>query len=60
MPPRGGERRGGRKDTGAEHTQPEEQPAVQAVNPTAPVTQTDLAAMEKRYQDLLRDALASF
>ena len=33
---------------------------MQAANPTTPVTQTDLAAMEKRYQDLLRDALASF
>ncbi|KAA0046759.1 pol protein [Cucumis melo var. makuwa] len=35
----------------------EEQPAVQAANPTAAVTQADLAAMEKRYQYMLRDAL---
>ena len=33
---------------------------MQTANPTAFVTQADLAAMEKRYQDMLRDALAPF
>ncbi|TYK01350.1 gag protease polyprotein [Cucumis melo var. makuwa] len=53
-------RRGGREGRGAGRTQPEEQPAVQVANPTAPITQADLVAIEKRYQDMLRDALASF
>ncbi|TYK09787.1 gag-protease polyprotein [Cucumis melo var. makuwa] len=52
-------RRGGREGRGARRTQPEEQPAVQAVNPTAPVTQADFAAMEKRYREMLRDALGT-
>ncbi|KAA0067513.1 hypothetical protein E5676_scaffold530G00290 [Cucumis melo var. makuwa] len=39
---------------------PEEQPAAQAANPTVAVTQADLAAMEKRYKDVLRDALTPF
>ncbi|KAA0032556.1 histone H2B.3-like [Cucumis melo var. makuwa] len=30
------------------------------VNPTAAVTQADLATMEKRYQDMLRNPLAPF
>ena len=33
---------------------------MQAANPNAPVTQTDLAAMEQRYQDMLQAALAPF
>ena len=33
---------------------------MQAGNPTTPVTQVDLVAMEQRYQDMLRDALALF
>ncbi|KAA0032217.1 histone H2B.3-like [Cucumis melo var. makuwa] len=41
-------------------TQPEKQPAVQAADPNAPVTQTDLAAMEQRYHDMLQAALAPF
>ncbi|TYK23791.1 histone H2B.3-like [Cucumis melo var. makuwa] len=60
MPSRRGARRGGKGDRGVGRTQLEEQPAVQAANPTATVTQADLAAMEKRYQDMLRDALAPF
>ncbi|KAA0032174.1 gag protease polyprotein [Cucumis melo var. makuwa] len=61
MPPRKGARqRGGRGGRGAGRTQPEEQPAVQAANPTTFVTQADLVAMEKRYQDMLRDALTPF
>ncbi|KAA0040401.1 gag-protease polyprotein [Cucumis melo var. makuwa] len=36
----------------------EERPIVQVANPTETVTQADLATMEKRYQDMLRDALA--
>ncbi|KAA0057694.1 histone H2B.3-like [Cucumis melo var. makuwa] len=56
MPPH----RGGKGGKGAGRTQPEEQPAIQAANPTAAVTQADLAAMEKRNQDMLRDALAPF
>ncbi|TYK31079.1 uncharacterized protein E5676_scaffold455G003540 [Cucumis melo var. makuwa] len=61
MPPRRGARReGGRGGRGAGHTQPEEQLAAQAANPTAFVTQADLAAMEKRYRDMLRDALTPF
>ncbi|KAA0045476.1 histone H2B.3-like [Cucumis melo var. makuwa] len=60
MLPRRGARRGGSGGRGAGRTQPEEQPAVQMANPTAPVTQADLPAMEKRYQDMLRDALAPF
>ncbi|TYK04856.1 ty3-gypsy retrotransposon protein [Cucumis melo var. makuwa] len=41
-------RRGGRRDRGAGHTQPEKQPAVQTANPTIPVTQADLASMEHK------------
>ncbi|TYK13651.1 gag-protease polyprotein [Cucumis melo var. makuwa] len=33
---------------------------MQAANPTAPVTQADLAAMEQQYQDILQVALAPF
>ncbi|TYK09584.1 hypothetical protein E5676_scaffold458G00100 [Cucumis melo var. makuwa] len=44
---RGARRGGGRRGRGAGRIQPEEQPAVQAANPTALVTQTDLAAMEQ-------------
>ncbi|TYK01323.1 uncharacterized protein E5676_scaffold171G00030 [Cucumis melo var. makuwa] len=50
--------RGGRRGRGAGRTQPEEQPAVQAANSVATITQVDLAAMENRYHDMLRDALA--
>ncbi|TYK27807.1 histone H2B.3-like [Cucumis melo var. makuwa] len=53
-------RRGGRRGKRAGRTQPEEQLAVQAANPIAAITQADLAAMDKRYQDILRDALAPF
>ncbi|KAA0040397.1 hypothetical protein E6C27_scaffold35G00100 [Cucumis melo var. makuwa] len=53
-----GARRGGRRGRGAGRTQPEEKPVVPAANSIATVTQTDLAATEKRYQDILRDALA--
>ncbi|KAA0059509.1 pol protein [Cucumis melo var. makuwa] len=61
MPPRRCARRGsGRGGRGAGRIQPKEQPAVQAANPTAPVTQVDLAAMEQRYQDMLQAALAPF
>ncbi|KAA0040303.1 uncharacterized protein E6C27_scaffold460G00030 [Cucumis melo var. makuwa] len=61
MPPRRGVRQGGgRRGREAGRTQPKEQPVVQAANPTAFVTQADLAVMEKRYQDMLRDALAPF
>ncbi|TYK14933.1 uncharacterized protein E5676_scaffold1623G00300 [Cucumis melo var. makuwa] len=51
-------RRGGRRGRGAGHTQPEEQSVVLTTNPTAAITQENLAAMEKRYQDMLRDAFA--
>ena len=60
MSPRKGARRGGRGGRGAGRTQPEEQPTVQAANPTTVVTQVDLVAMEKRYRDMLRDALVPF
>ncbi|TYK11732.1 histone H2B.3-like [Cucumis melo var. makuwa] len=61
MPLRRGARRGGgRTGRGAGRIQPEEQPAVQAANPIAPVTQADPAAMEQRYQDMLQAALAPF
>ncbi|KAA0061126.1 gag protease polyprotein [Cucumis melo var. makuwa] len=61
MPPRRGARRGGgRGGREAGHGQPEEQPAVPAVDPNAPITQADLAAMEQRYQDMLQAALAPF
>ncbi|TYK23829.1 gag protease polyprotein [Cucumis melo var. makuwa] len=61
MPPRRGARQGGgRGGRGADRGQPEEQPAVPAVDPNAPVTQADLAAMEQRYQDMLQAALAPF
>ncbi|KAA0025763.1 uncharacterized protein E5676_scaffold447G001020 [Cucumis melo var. makuwa] len=57
---RRGARTGGSGGRGAGRTQYEKQPVVQAANPTATVTQADLGAMEKRYQDMLRDALAPF
>ncbi|TYK09566.1 ty3-gypsy retrotransposon protein [Cucumis melo var. makuwa] len=61
MPPRRGARRGGgRGGRGAGRGQPEEQSAVPAVDPNAPVTQADLAAMEQRYQNMLQAALAPF
>ncbi|TYK27235.1 gag protease polyprotein [Cucumis melo var. makuwa] len=61
MPPRrDAPRGGGRGGRGAGRGQLEEQPAVQAANPDAPVTQADLAAMEQRYQDMLQAALAPF
>ena len=60
MSSRRGARKGGRRGKGAGRTQPEEQPTVKMANPTAPVTQADLATMEQRYQDMLRDALAPF
>ena len=60
MPPHRGAYRGGRGGRGAGCTQPEEQPAMQTANPTAPVTQADLTAMEQRYKDMLRDGLAPF
>ncbi|KAA0042183.1 retrotransposon protein, putative, Ty3-gypsy subclass [Cucumis melo var. makuwa] len=60
MSPRRGVRRGGGGDRGVGHTQPEKHLVVQTTNPIAPVTQADLAAMEQRYQDMLRDALAPF
>ncbi|KAA0054948.1 putative transposase [Cucumis melo var. makuwa] len=61
MPPhRGAHRGGGRGGREAGRIQPEEQPIVQAANPTAPVTQADLAVMEQRHQDMLRAALALF
>ncbi|KAA0057116.1 NBS-LRR type resistance protein [Cucumis melo var. makuwa] len=61
MPPRRGARRGGgRGGRGAGHGQLEEQPAVPAVDPNAPVTQADLAAMEQCYQDMLQAALTPF
>ncbi|KAA0040443.1 uncharacterized protein E6C27_scaffold35G00790 [Cucumis melo var. makuwa] len=61
MPLRRGARQGdGRGGRGGGRTQLEEQPAVQTANPTTFVTQADFAAMEKRYQDMLRDVLAPF
>ncbi|KAA0056320.1 gag protease polyprotein [Cucumis melo var. makuwa] len=60
MPPRRGACKGGRRGREVGRTQPEEQPAVQTTNPTAPVTQADLVAMEQRYQDMLRDTLEPF
>ncbi|KAA0051719.1 pol protein [Cucumis melo var. makuwa] len=61
MPPRRGARRGGgRGGRGAGRGQPKEQPTAPAVDPNAPVTQADLAAMEQRYQDMLQAALAPF
>ena len=61
MPPRRGARRGGGEGgRGAGRGQLEEQPAVQAANPDAPVTQVDLAAMEQRYQNMLQVALAPY
>ncbi|KAA0036175.1 uncharacterized protein E5676_scaffold214G00230 [Cucumis melo var. makuwa] len=59
-PRRGAHRRGGRRGRGAGRTQSKEQPIVQEANPTALVTQADLAAMEQRYQDMLQAALAPF
>ncbi|TYK27265.1 uncharacterized protein E5676_scaffold244G00320 [Cucumis melo var. makuwa] len=58
MPQCRGARRGGRRGRGVGRTQPKEQPAVQAGNSIATVTRADLDAMENRYQDMLRDALA--
>ncbi|KAA0062024.1 reverse transcriptase [Cucumis melo var. makuwa] len=60
IPPRRGSHRGGRRGRGVGHTQPEQQPTVQAANSTAAVTQANFTTMEKRYQDMLRDALAPF
>ncbi|TYK22884.1 RNA-directed DNA polymerase-like protein [Cucumis melo var. makuwa] len=60
MPPRRGACRGGGRGRGAGRMQPKKQPVVQAANLTASVTQAELAAMEQRYQDMLRDALAPF
>ncbi|KAA0053184.1 gag protease polyprotein [Cucumis melo var. makuwa] len=61
MPPRRGARRGGgRGGRGAGRGQPEAPPAAPAVDPNAPVTQADLAAMEQRYQNMLQAALAPF
>ncbi|KAA0054800.1 reverse transcriptase [Cucumis melo var. makuwa] len=61
MPPRRGARRGGgRGGRGASRGQLEAQPAAPAVDPNAPVTQADLAAMEQRYQDMLQATLAPF
>ncbi|KAA0035150.1 gag protease polyprotein [Cucumis melo var. makuwa] len=61
MPPRRGARReGGKEGRGAGRGQPEKQPAVPAVDPNAPVTQADLAAIEQRYQDMLQATLAPF
>ncbi|KAA0053493.1 histone H2B.3-like [Cucumis melo var. makuwa] len=59
-PRRGARRGGGRGDRGAGRRQSEEQFAVPAADPNAPVTQADLAAMEQRYQDMLHAALAPF
>ncbi|KAA0043576.1 histone H2B.3-like [Cucumis melo var. makuwa] len=59
-PRRGRCRGGGGGGRGARRIQPEEQLAAQAANPTAPVTQADLAAMEQQYQDMLQTALAPF
>ncbi|TYJ96586.1 gag protease polyprotein [Cucumis melo var. makuwa] len=55
MPPRRGARRGGRggRGRGAGRVQPEVQPTVQAIDPAAPVTHADLAAMEQRFRDLI-------
>ena len=60
MPPRRGACRGGGRGRGAGRMQPKKQPVVQAAYLTASVTQAELAAMEQRYQDMLRDALAPF
>ncbi|KAA0056050.1 pol protein [Cucumis melo var. makuwa] len=60
MSPRRGASRGGRRGKGAGRTQLEEQPAAQAAIPITSVTQADLTTMEKRYQDMLRDALTPF
>ncbi|KAA0062713.1 ty3-gypsy retrotransposon protein [Cucumis melo var. makuwa] len=61
MPPcRAAPRGGGRGGRGAGRTKPEEQPAVQAANPNASITQADLVVMEQRYQDMLQAALAPF
>ncbi|KAA0045458.1 hypothetical protein E5676_scaffold2460G00130 [Cucumis melo var. makuwa] len=45
-PGKGARRGGGRGGRGAGCTQLKEQPAVQAANPTTPITQADLTAME--------------
>ncbi|KAA0025483.1 uncharacterized protein E5676_scaffold1112G00490 [Cucumis melo var. makuwa] len=47
-------------DCDTRRTQPDEQLAVQTANPTAAVTQVDLAAVEQRYQNMLKDVLAPF
>ncbi|KAA0054634.1 pol protein [Cucumis melo var. makuwa] len=61
MPPRRGARRGGgRGGRGAGRGQPEAPLAAPVVDPNAPVTQADLAAMEQRYQDMLQAALVPF
>ena len=51
-------RRGGRRGREVIRNQPKGQHAIQVVDPTAYVTQADLAAMEQRYIDLLFEALA--
>ncbi|KAA0042219.1 gag protease polyprotein [Cucumis melo var. makuwa] len=48
IPPCRGTPRGGREAKVARRTQPEEQPIVQAANPTAPITHADLTVMEQR------------
>ena len=74
MPPRGSVRRGGGGGRGAGRNQPAEQlegqpegqlggqpegqPTVPGVNPTAPTTQADLAAIEHRYIGLLFEVMA--
>ncbi|KAA0036939.1 histone H2B.3-like [Cucumis melo var. makuwa] len=60
LPRRGARRGGGRGGRGADRGQSEEQSTVPAVDPNAPVTQADLAAMEQHYQDMLQAALAPF
>ncbi|KAA0046479.1 gag-protease polyprotein [Cucumis melo var. makuwa] len=55
MPPRKGARRDSRggRGRGAGCVQPEVHPVAQATDPAAPVTHADLAAMEKRFRDLI-------
>ena len=58
MSPRRSVHRGGRKGRGVGRNEPEGQPIIQAVDPTAPVTHVYHAAMKLRYRDLLFEALA--
>ncbi|TYK21812.1 hypothetical protein E5676_scaffold991G00250 [Cucumis melo var. makuwa] len=61
MPPRKVARRGGgRRGRRARCDQPEEQPAVPAVDLTHRSPRRILAAMEQRYQDMLQATLAPF